>query len=342
MKPRLRTALIGFGKMAAGYSLDPVMTRWYEYASHSQVLREHPAFAWDAVIDPSPEAQALARDIWSIPNVFDSAEAAAAAGYAPDCLIIATPPDLRAGALEPFGSVKVALVEKPLGRSLDEALNLVELAARKNILLQVNTWRRADETMQNLANGGIKELIGNVQAASFIYGNGLHNNGFHLIDMVEMLLGAITSVQALGEPRPGPHLPLPGDFDLTFALHLQSGLIVLAQPLDFQFYRENGLDLWGSDGRLTVTQEGLCLNQYPRTPHRATQGAFEVSSDAPSRLPRTVGQALWRMYDNLAESVTDPTRACSPVEGALLAERILAALEQSIEQRGERIEVLRQ
>lgn len=341
MTPRLRTALVGFGKMAAGYSLDPVMTRWYEYVAHAQVLKEHPAFTWDAVIDPSPEAQALARDTWSIPHVFATADAAAAAGYAPDCLIIATPPSLRAGALAPFDSVKVALVEKPLGRTVDDALALIDLAAKKNVVLQINVWRRADETMQFLATGGVKQLIGDVQAAAFVYGNGLHNNGFHLIDMVEMFLGPVVAVRALGERRPALHLPLPGDFDLTFALHLRSGLIVLAQPLDFRFYRENGLDLWGSDGRLTITQEGLCLNQYPRNPHRATQGEFEVSSDTPSRLSRTIGRALWRMYDSLAESVTDPTRACSPIEGALLVERILAALEQSIDQDGKRIEVIR-
>jgi hypothetical protein len=47
----LKTALVGFGKIAQGYARDPVMAKLMQYTSHSQVLRDHPAFDFCAVVD---------------------------------------------------------------------------------------------------------------------------------------------------------------------------------------------------------------------------------------------------------------------------------------------------
>ena len=335
----LRTALIGFGKMADTYAEDPIMAQHYRYAAHSQVLAEHSGFTWDCVIDPSDDARARAKERWGITRSFATVAEAAAAGYAPDCLVIATPPSLRAAALAPFPSVKAILVEKPLGPSLAEGEALMTLARARNVIVQVNIWRRADETLRRLAGGLLAEKLGRVQAATLIYGNGLHNNGFHMIDLTRMLLGEVEAVQALGPAIPGPHLPLPGDVDLRFALYLAGGEIVLAQPVDFRDYRENGFDFWGSDGRLSVWQEGLTFALAPRRANRAMRGEREIASDAPELLPTTVGDALWQMYDNLAEAVAGRAPLWSPGASALQVERIVAALEASLAAGDAKIEV---
>lgn len=337
--PPLRTALIGFGKMADTYAEDPIMARHYRYAAHSQVLAEHSSFAWDCVIDPSDDARARAKERWRIEQSFATVTEAAAAGYAPDCLVIATPPSLRAAALAPFPSVKAILVEKPLGPSLAEGDALMALARARNVIVQVNIWRRADETLRRLADGVLAEKLGRVQAATLIYGNGLHNNGFHMIDLTRMLLGEVEAVQALGPALPGPHLPLLSDFDLCFALHLASGPIVLAQPVDFRDYRENGLDFWGSNGRLSVWQEGLTFALAPRRDNRAMRGEREIASDAPELLPTTVGDALWRMYDNLADAVAGRAPLWSPGASAVQVERVVASLEASLAAGGAKIKV---
>lgn len=335
----LRTALVGFGKMADAYAEDPVMARHYRFAAHSQVLAEHPGFDWDCIIDPAPEARERARERWGIQRCFATVSDAAAAGYAPDCLVIATPPSLRAAALAAFPSVTAVLVEKPLGPTVTEGEALMALAEARGVTVQVNVWRRADTTLRRLANGELAEKLGRVQAGTVIYGNGLHNNGFHMIDMVRMLLGDVTAVRALGPAIPGPHLPLPGDFDLTFALHLARGETIIAQPVDFRAYRENGIDLWGTDGRLSIWQEGLSITLAPRSENRAMRGEREIASDATTALPSTVGTALWEMLNNLAEAIAGRAPLWSPGTSALQVERIIAALEASLAQGGARIEV---
>ncbi|KJV09622.1 hypothetical protein VZ95_10330 [Elstera litoralis] len=213
------------------------------------------------------------------------------------------------------------------------------LAGARKVIVQANIWRRADETLRRLADGLLAEKLGRVQAATLIYGNGLHNNGFHMIDLTRMLLGEVEAVQALGPVLPGPHLPLPGDFDLCFALHLASGQIVLAQPVDFRDYRENGLDFWGSNGRLSVWQEGLTLR--PRPPPRQSRHARRAR-DCQRRARASANhgrRSLWRMYDNLADAVAGRAPLWSPGDSALQVERVIAALEASLAAGGAKIEV---
>ena len=54
----LATALFGCGNVGVGYGADPVMARYYPYASHNQVLADHPGFDWVAAIDTNAEAAA--------------------------------------------------------------------------------------------------------------------------------------------------------------------------------------------------------------------------------------------------------------------------------------------
>ncbi|MBO6785090.1 MAG: hypothetical protein JJ899_17725, partial [Alphaproteobacteria bacterium] len=55
-------ALFGCGNVGAGYAEDPVMARHYPYASHNQVLADHPAIDWVAAIDTDAEAAAAVAE----------------------------------------------------------------------------------------------------------------------------------------------------------------------------------------------------------------------------------------------------------------------------------------
>lgn len=59
-----KTVLFGFGSVARGLADQPGRDKWYRYATHAQVLRDHPSFDWQAVVDVSDDALAAARDQW--------------------------------------------------------------------------------------------------------------------------------------------------------------------------------------------------------------------------------------------------------------------------------------
>lgn len=330
----LKIVLIGFGKIAAGYADDPVMARYFPYATHAQVLHDHPAFSWDAVVDSLQEALDKAKKQWNVRYAARTTEEIAV-DYQPDVAVIATPPETRLNIIERLPSLRAILVEKPLSLTLRKGREFIDMCKNRNVLLQVNFVRRADEGSRALAGGQLDDLIGKSQAAFGIYGNGLLNNGSHMVDLTRMFFGEIESVRALSEPLPFGT----GDFQVTFVLKFLNGLIVTMNAISFTYYRENSLDIWGEKGRLSIMQEGLGIYHYPVCPNRAVGGEKEISSDRPSEVTSTIGSALYHMYSNLAEAVNEGKSLWSDGDSALRTSEVLDAVLDSAQNSGKIVHV---
>jgi len=325
----LKTALFGFGMMGAGFATDRMMGRYFKYATHGQVLREHPRFSWEAVVDPSEEACTLARRQWGVPIAVTNLDGL------PDHLelevaVIATPPGRRLEIVEGLKGLKAVMVEKPLGETCEESQAFLETCRRKGIAVQVNFWRRGDALFQRLARSRLQDHVGRPLAAFGIYGNGLKNNGCHMIDFTRMLLGEVTLARVIAPGLGFEEGPLPGDRNVSFALEMEDGFGVLFHALPFGSYREIGLDIWGETARLSLLQESLGIYLFPRTKNRALTGAREIASDRPRILKPTCGRALYRLYGNLAAHLLQGDPLWSPGAEALRTERLIQNLMASV------------
>jgi len=326
----LRTAVVGFGRVSCGYADDPRMAAHYQYATHAQVLRAHPAFRFAAVVDADPDARENARARWSVPSVAETPAGLGAAAGDIEVVVLATPPQTRVELLDGFPRLRAVLVEKPLGVTLTDCARFLDECRRRDILVQVNLWRRADTRFRSLAAGELHDMLGAAQCAFGVYGNGLQNNGTHMVDLVRMLLGEITAVESFGPSAPFRAGPIPGDVNPAFALSMASGAAAVFHPLRFEHYRENSLDIWGERGRLAVENEGLTLVRYGRADSRSTTGEREIVCDAPQYLETTVGDALYHMYTNLAEAVHGAGRLWSPGESALRTTLVVDAILRAV------------
>ena len=317
--------MVGFGMVADGFADDPLMTRYFSYATHAQVLADHPRLDWIAVVDPSDEARARAAGRWGVRHCVGHVDDLPSS-VAPEVVVVATPPDHRRGLIERWPSLRAAMVEKPLAPTLEEADSFVAECSNRGIVVQVNFWRRGVAELRGLAEGGLAALIGRPQAAFGVYGRGLLNNGVHLIDLARWLLGDVTEARVTGAvSRPGD-LPLPGDAQVPFCLTFAEGTVFAATPIDFRHYREVGLDIWGTEGRLSLLHETLTMHHFSRSPNRALTGESEISSDRPAVSPLSVGNALYVLYDDLLNAVD---AGCAPVsdgKSALAAQRTVSSL----------------
>lgn len=297
MKPKpLRTVLIGAGRVALGYGLDPHYARWYKYSTHAKVLAAHPDFDWVATVDrstpwPGPDIQPL------------------------DVAVIATPSSVRLELLNQLpSSIKAVLVEKPLGLSLAECKKFLSTCRQRGILVQANLWRRADELHRRLAAGDLKKYIGKLQGINIIYDGNLQNTGSHLVDVIEMLAAPIQSVQM--------------NPDHSGTLQLKSGVPVTLLALDPKYYRELTIDFWGTRGRLKISQEDLQIETWLVKRHRALRDVKEVAADkAGKKLKPTVGEAYYHMYTNLAQALRGQVKLVAPGELALRAAKIIDVMQ---------------
>jgi len=323
---RFKTAVIGFGKMGAGYAADPAMARYYPYATHAQVLADHERFEWIAVVDPNPDAQDAARRQWSVENVAATVTDLGDIAEEIEVAILATPPDSRLAILDGLPNLRAVLVEKPLGLDVDQANLFLDECRQRGILVQVNIWRRADEMFRRLAAGLLSDRIGRVQVASFFYGNGLLNNGTHMVDFARMLFGEVKSVQRINVFQSFVEGPIAGDSNQAFAVEFVDGGSASFLPLRFSAYRENGVIIWGARGRFDILNEGLVLACYPQRSNRAMTGEREVAADAAELMPSTVGKALYEMYTNLSQALSGTADLVSSGVSALLTSQLIECI----------------
>lgn len=327
MTDRLRTLLVGYGAIGASLGEDPRIRRHYRYATHADVLREHPRFDWVGVVEPDPARLARARAEPGLEAAVSSV-AELPAGLALDAVVLATPPAPRLRLLQGLSGLRALLVEKPLGVDLGAAEAFAATCRARGLVAGVNYWRRADATCRDLAEGGLDRLVGSPQAVFGLYCRGLHNNGSHLVDLCRMLFGEVRAVQARGPAAPTPAPDL-ADVDVAFELRHAAGPVVAVRPLDARHYRDVGLDIWGTRGRLSLLNEGLVVQHFPRAPNRAMTGFYEVATDAPKALAPTVGEALRGVYDDLAAAVAEGREPASSLTSGLATARVIEAIHHS-------------
>lgn len=318
----LETVLIGFGKVADTLRHDARMARYFPDASHAQVLARHDVFDWTAVVDVSGEARERAEREWKISRTAPVIGALEARERF-EAAVIASPPQGRLEIIEALPSLRAVLVEKPLGRTVEEARAFRDACQKRDIAVQVNYWRRAVPAFRKYAGGDLGETIGEVQAVSGIYGNGLLNNGSHLVDFLRMLCGEIMAIEGCGPFIAADASSVPGDRETACLLRLENGASASLAPVDFKHWREVGLDIWGASGRLSITQESLAMTLFPLAENRGLENEREIDSTDGKTMKVDTNGCLQAMYDTLADGMNDSRALLCPAVEAFRSEKIV-------------------
>ena len=124
---KLKSILIGFGKIAAGYAKDSRMCQYYTHATHIQVLRDHPDYDLQGIVDPSERALESAQKEWKIKKVYNNISDVPNKNEI-DVLVIASPPGKRQEVLNYFKNLSGLIVEKPLGLTTADSSSSIVLA----------------------------------------------------------------------------------------------------------------------------------------------------------------------------------------------------------------------
>lgn len=324
------TVLVGCGNVGSSFAEDPITAQHYQYVSHAQVLRDHPAFTWAATIDTDAQRAATVAELWGVAAHTDDAN------QLPDresisVAVLAIPPGSgRIKTLEAFPNLKAVVAEKPLGISPQDTEAFCAYCTSRDIAVQVNLPRRCDPLHRSLSDGGLQDRIGTIHGGAILYGNGLRNNGLHMVDLARALLGEVTCVQAAAPPAKSfVGGPIPHDTNLAFMLSFAKGVVINGLPLHFEAYRENAIQVWGERGSLTLAQEGLRIGRTPISDHRALSGERELSQDETVWETTSIGTAFRAVYDNLANHLKAGDPLMSPPEEAIRSERVIEAIFES-------------
>ena len=331
-----KVLLIGLGNMGFKYMHDKEISKTLKFSTHIQVINQHDSFSLFGAIDKSEENLNLFSKTFDSNNIATDLESLKELELV-DVLVLATPPVKRFEFLKFFPNLKALIVEKPLGSNLKESQKLIDICEEKKIITQVNFNRRTDQVMQKLAKGELKRKIGPIQCGFGVYGHGILNYASHTIDLVRMLVGEITEVQALLIPDYGKKGPINDDLNIPFVLYVNK-IPFSFSPIDFSFYREGSLDIWGTKGRIEILQEGLKYKLTEKFPCRSSSEYSELTSERTNTLETGYSDSMYYLYDEIANRLENISKSTSsPASSAFINEFIINSVKKSYINQGKMI-----
>jgi myo-inositol 2-dehydrogenase/D-chiro-inositol 1-dehydrogenase len=187
---KYKAAIVGLGNIAFNFDKNSELNNFKFPLTHAMSYIHHPQVTIISGCDPSLESRLSFQEKFNVPtfpDIFSMLEATQ-----PNILSICSPTPSH------FEQVKIALknndiqmiwLEKPPTLNLDEHLALIELNSKLKKTIVVNFMRRYSPLYENIRNIIDNKTYGLVKGIQVKYSRGLLNNGSHLIDILNYLLG---------------------------------------------------------------------------------------------------------------------------------------------------------
>ncbi|MBI5716565.1 MAG: Gfo/Idh/MocA family oxidoreductase [Burkholderiales bacterium] len=198
---QLRVLVVGCGNIAGGFDAErpasaPPLT-------HAGAYWRHGGFRLVACVEPDAARREAFMQRWLVEKGYATIDAAAAAGPY-DVVSLCSPTALHAAHIAAILSLhpRSLFCEKPVTRSAAETAAAVEVCAAAGVKMAVNHNRRWAPDIVRLQRelragaAGQGGPWGAVRSAIGIYNKGILNNGSHLVDLVQMLLGPLELIAA--------------------------------------------------------------------------------------------------------------------------------------------------
>ncbi len=197
LEKKLTVLIIGCGNIAGGFDENNPLTEFP--VTHAAAFNRNEHFEIVACIDPLKSTGEKFRSTWGIQEYYSSTELVKNRSGEFDVISICSPTQQHESDLEFAINLKPKLIfcEKPITTSSESNQRLLKQCHDNGVLLAVNHIRRWDPEIGLLKKRIAESYYGKLRSISAIYNKGILNNGSHLLDILEYLVGDL-SVQAVG------------------------------------------------------------------------------------------------------------------------------------------------
>jgi predicted dehydrogenase len=220
-------------------------------------------------------------------------------------------------------SPKLIFCEKPMTTSLHDTERLVEACKTANVMIAVNHTRRWDPAVSELQADILSGRRGELRSIVGIYNKGILNNGSHMLDLLNFLVGPVSIIN-VGKPvsdylLDDPTIPVWLESEQGVPIHL-----VCAHAEDYAIFE---LQLIFSLGVLTMEEGGLYWRERRAVQSTTFKGYRKLDDGA--RYAGEYPHAMIKAIDNIYRAVTRGDALVSNGESALLAQRLCEKIKQT-------------
>jgi predicted dehydrogenase len=313
----LRVLVVGCGSIGGGFDSGRDLARGYPL-THAGAYRRDGRFALAGCVDPDDGRRAAFMNEWGIASGFRSIDEVANSPERFDVVSICSPTRTHAHHLEVSMDLKPQAVfcEKPVTESALQTETLVTRCRQSKIPLAVNYTRRWDPAVADLKEDIATGRWGQLRSAVGYYNKGLLNNGSHMLDLLDLLVGPLRVVD-VGRPiddfsAEDPSVPVWLEGRDQLPLQLACG-----HASDFAFFE---LQLIFSRAVVTMEQGGLIWRERSAAGSGAFPG-YRVLGEGVQRAG-SYPRAMLRAIDNVFGAINHGHPLASSGETALAAQRL--------------------
>lgn len=250
--------LVGLGNIGVGYDIDTNSSD--HVMTHARAFLQHSNFKVIGGVDNCSQARFRFEKHFNIRCFKRISEACEVCS--PDLLVVASPTDTHLEIIRSVFTIctpKIILCEKPLGRDLLQAKEILKLCNQFKCQLYVNFFRASEpgviEIKKRISDGKIQSPARGV----VWYSKGIVNSGSHFIHLLCLLLGDVTSVRVLNVGRLLNGKDPEPDVDIEFA----NGRVTFLNVHAENFFH-NSLELVAVNGLLKYDFGGAKIRWFER------------------------------------------------------------------------------
>lgn len=310
MGQRLKVAIIGLGKIGQG--LDEGRSSTSYCLSHASAFASHSSFEILAGIDPNEDARKKFHARFGVEALSDLENLKSGHGKI-DVVVVAGPTRNNFEIFRKALSLKPRLIilEKPMGSSLVEAREMLQMAEAASTKLAINFIRRTEPgalKMRELIRSG---AIGGLQKVLVTYSKGLSNNGSHFIDLLRLNLGETSDIQILGSSEERWMDDIEPDFSLRMG-----GVPVFFHSLREKFYSARDIEFVGSTGAIHYLRGGAKILKFDVVESQVFEGYKFLSLDG-IEIPNELNRAQYFVTEDLAQHLLNEKPLMTEASSAL-------------------------
>lgn len=320
----LQTLLIGCGNIAGVFDLNRSSKDLP--LTHAGAYKQDGRFKLSACVEPDENRREEFMRAWNIQMGFQSFEEVLKGDRQFDVISICSPTHCHAHDLEIAIHLKPKLIfcEKPVTSSFAETERLVGECKRLNIQLAVNYTRRWDRDVTQLQTNIQNGQWGQLRSVIGCYNKGLLNNGSHLLDMLNFLLGTISIIK-VGKPihdffEHDPTVPMWLETENGCPIHIVAGHAQDYALFEIQFIFSTGI---------LIMEDGGMFWRSRQVVDSETFKGYRMLTDS----VRNIGDyphAMTQAIDNIYRAITQDDRLFSTGETALVTQSMCEQIKQAI------------
>ncbi|MDP8297425.1 MAG: Gfo/Idh/MocA family oxidoreductase [Candidatus Orphnella occulta] len=333
MSKRLKSAVIGCGRIGAEFDNDPKRTYVSTHTGAYATIKDTDLVA---VCDTDKKKVKECSDRWDIKKVFTDF-GKMMEECQPEVVSICTPPSTHYPVLKELVKYgpKAIFCEKPIAASIKDAEKMIKLCDENNILFQIDHQRRFDKLHAEIKKLIEKKKFGDVQHVNFYYTAGVRNTGSHMFDLMRLFFGDAEWIEAFYSKHTDKKKEDP---DLDGVIRFKSGLFATFQACDVKNYLIFEMNIIFDKARIILKNSGLNVECHVVKDSKYFSGYKELGKSQKLFSATYKRNFMINAVNEIVTCLRKKKRSVSSGKDGLAALKMIEAAVSSAGKDGKRIE----